>query len=98
MFQKNTCKKILSKIEEAKKLGAKILIGGERQILDGDLKEGYYVQPTIIEGLTYDCHVNQEEILKIVPNAQISEPLAALTTAEICVMLVDHEEFDLIDK
>ena len=54
--------KILSKIEEAKDLGGKVLIGGERVILDGDLKNGYYIQPTIIEGLAYDCSVNQEEI------------------------------------
>jgi len=54
--------KILDKIAEAKQLGGKILIGGEREILDGNLKNGYYVQPTIIEGLSYDCSINQEEI------------------------------------
>ena len=54
--------KILSKIELAKQLGGKILLGGERAVLEGDLKEGYYVQPTIIEGLSSDCEINQEEI------------------------------------
>ncbi len=54
--------KILAKIEEAKKLGGKILTGGERAILEGDLKNGYYVQPTVIEDLSYDCPINQEEI------------------------------------
>ena len=43
--------KILDKIEEAKNLGGKILIGGKRVILDGELKDGYYIEPTIIEGL-----------------------------------------------
>ena len=54
--------KILSKIEEARKLGGKILTGGNRLILDGNLKEGYYIEPTIIEGLPSDCSINQEEI------------------------------------
>ena len=54
--------KILSKIEEARKLGGKILTGGNRLILDGKLKEGYYIEPTIIEGLPSDCSINQEEI------------------------------------
>jgi aminomuconate-semialdehyde/2-hydroxymuconate-6-semialdehyde dehydrogenase len=42
--------------------GGKILIGGEREILEGDLKNGYYIQPTIIDGLSSDCDINQEEI------------------------------------
>ena len=54
--------KILSKIELSKKLGGKILLGGEREILNGEFKDGYYIQPTIIEGLPYDCDINQEEI------------------------------------
>ena len=54
--------KILDKIALAKSLGGNILTGGEREILEGDLKSGYYIQPTIIEGLDFDCEVNQEEI------------------------------------
>ena len=54
--------KILSKIKEAKKLGGKILIGGNRELLEGKLKNGYYVQPTVIENLPYNCSINQEEI------------------------------------
>jgi aminomuconate-semialdehyde/2-hydroxymuconate-6-semialdehyde dehydrogenase len=54
--------KIMSYIELAKEEGGKILTGGKRTILDGDLKEGWFLQPTIIEGLPYDCRTNQEEI------------------------------------
>ena len=54
--------KILSKIDEAEKSGGKILIGGKRKIIDGDLSDGYFIEPTVIEGLPYDCSVNQEEI------------------------------------
>ena len=54
--------KILSKIEQAKNLGGKIIIGGKRVILEGQLKDGYYIEPTIIEGLSSDCEINQQEI------------------------------------
>lgn len=54
--------KILSYIELAKSEGGKILCGGSALKFDGDLNEGYYLSPTIIEGLSYDCRTNQEEI------------------------------------
>ena len=62
VVSKDHMNKILSKINEAKKIGGNILIGGNRVILDGDLKDGYYIEPTIIEGLSSDCDINQEEI------------------------------------
>ena len=62
VVSKDHMNKILSKIKEAEKLGGKILLGGTRKILQGDLKEGYYINPTIIEGLDYKCSINQEEI------------------------------------
>ena len=62
VVSKDHMEKILSKILEAKELGGNVLIGGEREILQADLQEGYYIQPTIIDGLAYNCSVNQEEI------------------------------------
>ncbi|WP_201596946.1 acetaldehyde dehydrogenase ExaC [Psychrobacter vallis] len=53
--------KILSYIDIGKKEGAKVLVGGELAKHDGDLGDGYYVQPTIFEG-TNDMRVFQEEI------------------------------------
>ncbi|NMR30321.1 acetaldehyde dehydrogenase ExaC [Crystallibacter degradans] len=53
--------KILSYMDIGKQEGAKLLTGGERNILDGDLAEGYYVKPTIFEG-TNDMRIFQEEI------------------------------------
>lgn len=53
--------KILSYLDIGKKEGAKVLIGGERAELDGDLAGGFYVQPTVFEG-TNDMRVFQEEI------------------------------------
>ncbi len=53
--------KILSYIEIGKAGGAKLLTGGERVDLGGDLSEGYYVAPTVFEG-TNDMRIFQEEI------------------------------------
>jgi aminomuconate-semialdehyde/2-hydroxymuconate-6-semialdehyde dehydrogenase len=54
--------KILSYIELAKQEGGTVLCGGSRQTVSGEFEKGYYLQPTIIEGLPYDCRTNQEEI------------------------------------
>ncbi|MFN5182852.1 MAG: aldehyde dehydrogenase [Bacteroidota bacterium] len=54
--------KILSYVELAKQEGGKVLCGGKRKILEGEFANGYYLEPTIIEGLSYDCRTNQEEI------------------------------------
>ncbi len=53
--------KILSYMDIGAQEGAKVLIGGERNMLDGDLAEGYYVKPTVFEG-TNSMRVFQEEI------------------------------------
>jgi aminomuconate-semialdehyde/2-hydroxymuconate-6-semialdehyde dehydrogenase len=54
--------KILSYIELAKEEGGTILTGGERVHLDAPYENGYYIRPTVIEGLPYNCRTNQEEI------------------------------------
>ena len=53
--------KILSYIDIGQKEGAKVLTGGERVQLGGDLAGGYYVQPTIFEGENR-MRIFQEEI------------------------------------
>ena len=64
--------KILSYIDIGKKEGAKVLIGGERNKLEGELAEGYYVKPTILEG-NNKMRVFQEEIFG---------PVVSVTTFE----------------
>ncbi|MGB6048988.1 MAG: aldehyde dehydrogenase [Flavobacteriales bacterium] len=54
--------KVLGHIELAKEEGGRILCGGERVELDGVLAEGWYLAPTVIEGLGPACRTNQEEI------------------------------------
>jgi aldehyde dehydrogenase len=53
--------KILSYIDIGQKEGAKILTGGERNVLEGDLAEGYFVKPTVFEGHN-KMRIFQEEI------------------------------------
>ncbi len=62
LVSKPHMEKVLSYVELAKEEGGTVLTGGERVILDAPYNEGYYVRPTVIEGLTYDCRTNQEEI------------------------------------
>jgi aldehyde dehydrogenase len=53
--------KILSYLDIGKKEGAKVLTGGERAHLGGDLEGGYYVMPTVFQGHN-KMRVFQEEI------------------------------------
>ncbi len=53
--------KILRYIDIGKQEGAKVLLGGERAMLEGPLKNGYYVQPTVFSGEN-SMRIFQEEI------------------------------------
>ncbi|PZU90272.1 MAG: aldehyde dehydrogenase, partial [Shinella sp.] len=53
--------KILSYIDIGKQEGAKVLTGGYRNELSGDLAGGYYVKPTVFEG-NNKMRIFQEEI------------------------------------
>lgn len=54
--------KVLSYVEIAKEEGGKILTGGHQLKMEGEFSEGYFIAPTVIEGLSFDCRTNQEEI------------------------------------
>ncbi len=54
--------KVLGYIELAKKEGGRILCGGEQKKVKGKFENGYFIKPTVIEGLAHDCRTNQEEI------------------------------------
>jgi len=53
--------KILSYIDIGRKEGAEVLIGGERNVLGGELAKGYYVKPTVFKGHN-KMRIFQEEI------------------------------------
>ena len=73
--------KILSYIEIGKAEGAKVLTGGERNVLEGDLADGYYVKPTIFEGHN-KMRIFQEEIFgPVVSVTRFADEAEALATA-----------------
>ena len=63
-------KKVLDYIEIGKNEGAEVLIGGESQVPSDTLKEGYYLQPTLLKGHN-KMRIFQEEIFG---------PVVAVTT------------------
>ena len=54
--------KVISCIETAKEEGGKILLGGNAIKGMGRCENGYFIEPTIIEGLGPSCRTNMEEI------------------------------------
>lgn len=54
--------KVMGCIETAKAEGGTILLGGNAVQLEGEFAGGWYIQPTVIEGLSNACKTNQEEI------------------------------------
>ena len=54
--------KIINCIKIAKEEGGSILCGGNAVKLKGRCANGYFIKPTIIEGLNQNCKTNQEEI------------------------------------
>ena len=66
IVSKEHYEKILSYIDLAMQEGGRILTGGNivsyEQHLSKRCKDGWFIAPTIIEGLDHKCRVNQEEI------------------------------------
>lgn len=62
LVSKAHMEKVLACIELAEEEGGKILTGGKRVFLEGRCEKGYFVEPTVIEGLGPRCRTNTEEI------------------------------------
>jgi len=62
VVSKGHMEKVLSYVQLAKEEGGIVLIGGNQIHLEGEHAGGYYIEPTVIEGLAFDCRTNQEEI------------------------------------
>lgn len=54
--------KILRCIDTARQEGGRLLCGGHAVHPEGRCSKGYFIEPTVIEGLGPDCQTNQEEI------------------------------------
>lgn len=62
IVSKTHFEKILNHIDRAKDEGGKILIGGQAVKGKGRCADGYFIAPTVIEGLTPKCSTNKDEI------------------------------------
>jgi len=54
--------KVMGCIARAQQEGGKILTGGNAPTVPGRCADGWFVAPTVIEGLPQDCTTNREEI------------------------------------
>lgn len=54
--------KVLDHIALAREEGGRILWGGNRTQLPGRCSAGWFIEPTVIEGLDANCRTNREEI------------------------------------
>ena len=56
-------KKILGCLDLAREEGGRVLVGGKRALVESDrCQDGWFVEPTVIEGLSASCRTNREEI------------------------------------
>jgi aminomuconate-semialdehyde/2-hydroxymuconate-6-semialdehyde dehydrogenase len=75
---------ILAEIE-----GGKILCGGKAIQPEGRCAQGYFIKPTVIEGLGPDCKTNMEEIFGPVVTLQ------SFKTEEEALQLANHSTYGL---
>lgn len=59
---KDHMEKVLGCIEIARGEGGKILSGGGSVTVEGRCENGYFIEPTVIEGLPQQCRTNRQEI------------------------------------
>jgi aminomuconate-semialdehyde/2-hydroxymuconate-6-semialdehyde dehydrogenase len=81
--------KILSYIQLAQEEGGQVLHGGKRVAMPAPYDKGYFLEPTVIEGLSFDCRTNQEEIFG---------PVVTLTpfdSEEEVLMMANSTEYGL---
>lgn len=62
LVSKPHMEKVLSYINLAQEEGGTLLTGGKQVTVSGRCANGYFVEPTVIEGLDNNCRTNQEEI------------------------------------
>ena len=81
--------KVMSYIKLAKEEGGKILCGGNAVKLEGRCENGYFIEPTVIEGLGPNCKTNMEEIFGPVVTLQ------SFKTEEEALQLANYSTYGL---
>ncbi len=78
--------KVMKWLEIAKAEGGEFLTGGKAVKLEGVNSEGYFIAPTLIANLNYQCRANQEEIFgpvaTITPFDSVSEVVTMANSTE----------------
>lgn len=86
VVSKQHLEKILSYIDLAKTESGVILIGGKQTKINGRCANGWFIEPTVIENLAFDCRTNTEEIfgavVSIMPFDTEAEVLRYANTVE----------------
>ncbi|MEO6693827.1 MAG: aldehyde dehydrogenase [Ignavibacteria bacterium] len=89
IVSKQHFEKILSYITLAVDEGGRILCGNGPVVIKGRCKDGWFIEPTVIEGLKYNCRTNSEEIFG---------PVVTITpfeTEEEVLMMANSTEYGL---
>jgi aminomuconate-semialdehyde/2-hydroxymuconate-6-semialdehyde dehydrogenase len=81
--------KVLGYIELAKQEGGVVLCGGVQVNMPGELSGGWYIAPTVVEGLPAVCRTNQEEIFGPVVTIQ------PFDTDEEALLMANSTEYGL---
>lgn len=85
IVSKEHFEKVMGCIERAKEEGGKILCGGNAIKLEDRCQNGYFIEPTVIEGLGPACNTNMEEIFgPIVTLQKFSSEEEGLQLANAC--------------
>lgn len=61
MVSEEHINKVIDYVKLAQEEGGTVLFGGNRLTIEGS-ENGYYMEPTVIENLPFNCRTNQEEI------------------------------------
>ena len=89
IVSKDHLEKVLGYIDLAKQEGGTILAGGEQVQLSGRCEKGYFLQPTILEGLSNIASCNQQEIFGPVITLQVFD------TEEQALALANESQYGL---
>jgi len=81
--------KVMAAIAKAGEAGGTILCGGRAIVPEGRCAGGYFIEPTVIEGLGPDCETNTEEIFGPVVTLQ------RFSTVEESIRLANHCSYGL---
>jgi aminomuconate-semialdehyde/2-hydroxymuconate-6-semialdehyde dehydrogenase len=89
IVSKDHLEKVLGYIDLAKQEGGIILAGGKQVQLSGRCAQGYFLQPTVIEGLSNNASCNQQEIFGPVITLQVFD------TDEEALNLANESQYGL---